>query len=591
MEYKLLTPKISVPNSASVLEKIFSARGITPSEIYHYLNTTDEDIYSSKLIDRIDEGCKMLASHIAQNHKIFIQVDSDCDGYTSAAALINYLNCLFPYFAQNNIDYRIHTGKQHGLLDEVVEDIINNDYHLVIAPDSSSNNFEQHKKLKENGIDVLVIDHHEAEKISENACIINNQLCDYPNKTLSGVGMVYKFCCHFDSIMHTYYADDILDLVAIGLIADMMDIRNFETKRLIELGLGHIRNPFLKEMIKAQNYSIERAGGLCPFAISFYISPQVNGTIRMGNQEEKKLLFESMLDFKGYAQIPSTKRGCKGQTETVAEQACRNCTNIKRNQAKAIEDSLEVVENIIASKNLEANKIIAVKLDKVSNRNLTGLIANQLMAKYQHPFMLLTKVVDENGNVSWEGSGRGFESADFNDLRAFVQKSGFATFAEGHANAFGVGFADEDFEDFIFYSNTALRKINFTPCTKVDFIWQANNVKTNDVVEIANLKTIWGQELSEPVVAVEHIYINRENTTLLGRTGKCPTLKIRLPSGVDLIKFKVDEEEYESLFCDNSSKQKVIHIVGVCKTNEWNGSITPQIEIKDYEIMGERFNF
>ena len=121
------------------------------------------------------EGAKMLISHIGQNDKIFIQVDADCDGYTSAAILINYLNCLFPHFVQTNITYRVHDGKQHGLL----IDTIPNDVKLVIAPDSSSSDFEIHEELYKKGIDVLVLDHHEAEKISEYACVINNQLCDY----------------------------------------------------------------------------------------------------------------------------------------------------------------------------------------------------------------------------------------------------------------------------------------------------------------------------------------------------------------------------------------------------------------------------
>lgn len=61
-----------------------------------------------------------------------------------------------------------------------------------------SNDYEIHQYLSSQGTDVLVIDHHEAEKISEYACVINNQLCDYPTKSLSGVAMVWKFCCHID---------------------------------------------------------------------------------------------------------------------------------------------------------------------------------------------------------------------------------------------------------------------------------------------------------------------------------------------------------------------------------------------------------
>ena len=77
-----------------------------------------------------------------------------CDGYTSAATLLNYLNCLFPSFVQNNISYRIHTGKQHGIILDTVPDSIK----LVIVPDASSNDFEEHRLLYERGVDVLVLD-------------------------------------------------------------------------------------------------------------------------------------------------------------------------------------------------------------------------------------------------------------------------------------------------------------------------------------------------------------------------------------------------------------------------------------------------
>ena len=327
------------------------------------------------------EGAKLLASHIANNNLIMLQIDSDCDGDTSAAALLNYLYCLFPTYVQNQIIYRFHTGKEHGIIEETVPEGVK----LVIAPDSSSNDYEVHKKLKERGIDVLVIDHHEAEKVSENAVIINNQLCNYPTKSLSGVGMVYKFCQYFDSIMNTDYADYILDLVALGMIADMMDMRDFETRHLITRGLEDIHNPFFAGMIEKNAYSL--GSDLTPMGVAFYVAPYVNATIRMGSLEEKKIMFESMLDFKAYKEIPSTKRGCKGQMEKLVEQAVRNCTNIKNRQTKARDAGVEIIENLIKTNNLLDNKILMVRIPKTAHieKNLTGLIANQLMAKYQRP--------------------------------------------------------------------------------------------------------------------------------------------------------------------------------------------------------------
>ena len=139
------------------------------------------------------------------------------------------------------------------------------------------------------------------------------------------------------------------------------------------------------------------------------------------------MLFESMLDYRGYELVPSTKRGCKGQQETRVEQACRNCTNIKNRQTKARDAALETIERIIKEKNLLENKILVIKLDTfATDRNLTGLIANQLMAKYQRPVLLLNKTED-----GWEGSGRGYDKSKFDNLREFLKESNLVMYAEG----------------------------------------------------------------------------------------------------------------------------------------------------------------
>ena len=575
MEYQLIAPRIPLGRLLTAVEQVLANRGIAPENVEHYLNTTDEDILSPMLIMNIEEGVKVLIKHIAQGDKVLIQIDSDCDGYTSAAALINYLNRLFPGFVQTNVYYRIHTGKQHGILLETIPD----DVKLVIAPDSSSNDYEVHQQLKSRGIDVLVIDHHEADKISENAVIINNQLCDYPTKSLSGVGMVYKFCSYMDELLNVDYADDYLDLVALGMVADMMDLRDFETRHLITRGLENIRNPYFKGMVDKQAYSLK--DGISPIGVAFYIAPYVNATIRMGTQEEKLMLFESMLDYRGYELVPSTKRGCKGQTETRVEQACRNCTNIKNRQTKARDAALENIERIIKEKNLLENKILAIKLDTfAADRNLTGLIANQLMAKYQRPVLLLNKTAD-----GWEGSGRGYDKSKFDNLREFLKESGMIMYAEGHANALGVGITDEEFKAFIEYSNRELAEFDFTPCYKVDFIFSGSDFRGMDIVEIAELKSLWGQGVDEPLVAIEHINVYAGNVVLMS-PDKSPTLKITLPNGTSLIKFKSSQKEYEKLRSETGCI--TINVVGKCERNVWNGTVTPQIIIEDYEIVGEQ---
>lgn len=532
----------------------------------------------------------MLATAINGNKIILIWIDSDTDGYTSAASLVNYLHNLFPAFTENNIIFKFHKGKEHGIIADEIPDNVG----LVIAPDSSSNDYEEHKKLKERGIDVLVIDHHEAEMVSPHACVINNQLCDYPTKSLSGVGMVYKFCQFIDDIMDVDYANELLDLVALGMIADMMDLRDFETKQLITMGLKDIRNPFFVNMVDRNAYSLQ--GDITPIGIAFYIAPYVNATIRMGSQEEKRLLFESMLTHKAYIQIPSTKRGCKGQMESLVEQATRNCINIKNRQTKARDNTLETVERLIAENNLLENKIliICVPSNIYIEKNLTGLIANQLMAKYQRPVLLLNETIQkediyDGSNLNllftveekcWEGSARGYDKSSLTDFRQFCQHSGIVMYAEGHANAFGFGIKDKALKEFIDYCNIYLAYTTFEPCYHVDFIFSADNFNGNDIIEIADLKSLWGQGIEEPFIALTNIKVSKNNIQLMS-PDKNPTLKITLPNKTSLIKFKSSQEEYEKLSTEGLI---TLDVVGRCEKNVWNGNISPQIIIEDYDI-------
>lgn len=579
MEYRLRAPEFPI---YTPVEQVLVNRGIPYDQINHYLNTTDNDILDPRLIPHLDEGAKMLIKHISQNDKVLIQVDSDCDGYTSAALLMNYLYCLFPSFVNNNISYRVHMGKQHG----IIPDTIPEDVKLVIAPDSSSNDYEAHEYLNLSGVDVLVIDHHEADHISEYACIINNQLCDYPTKSLSGVAMVWKFCCYIDMLLKTDHAQKFLDLVALGLVADMMDVRDFETRRLIDKGLQQIRNPYFRGAIDKDQFHFTNE--ITPIGVAFYIAPLINATTRVGTQEEKLMLFESMLDFRGYELVPSTKRGCKGQAETRVEQACRNCTNIKSRQTKIRDNSLEKIEQIIVNQNLLSNKILIVQLDDlITDRNLTGLIANQLMSEYQRPVLILNKIENEDGTITWEGSGRGYDKSRLKDFRGFLENNKYVMYAEGHANAFGIGIKDEDINAFIASTNSALDGFDFTPIYNVDFIYKSDELTPDEVIDIAGMKSLWGQGVEEAEIAVEGIKVHKDNIRILS-PDKNPTLKIMLPNGINFMKFRSSEEEYDKLYSELG--YVTINIVGECERNIWNNKISPQVMIKDYEIV-DRANY
>ena len=569
MRYKL----IGEPSKElSIIQNILKNRGISPQEAYHFLHTTDEDIVENTRLSNMEAGMRLLIKHINNNDKILIQIDSDVDGYTSAAILINFLYNFFPAFVRNNISYRVHEGKQHG----IIYDSVGEDIKLVICPDSSSSDYDIHEQLHNRGIDVLVLDHHKAVKESEFACTINNQLCDYPTKSLCGAAIVYKFCNYFDSVANTAFSDLYLDLVALGLIADMSSLSDFETLHLIRRGLADIRNPFFKTMVDKDQFHFGK--GVTPFGVAFYVAPFINAVVRMGTTEQKLLLFESLLSFKAFEKIPSTKRGCKGQEEMRVEQACRNCTNIKNKQTDAKDACLNIIEEKISSQNLLNNKILMILLTKEDNVSsaIRGLVANDLMSRYQMPTMILS--LSEETQM-WEGSCRGYGLDSFRD---FLLSTGLAEYCEGHDNALGCGILDSNISQFITLTNELLKDYDFSPCYKVDFILNADDFDKSIIFDICEHESTWGQGVEEPMLTIENIKVSKDNLMLMSRDSK-PTLKITLNNGVSLIKFKSSETEYEQLYSDLGCV--IINIVGKCAINEWRGFVTPQIIIEDYEIV------
>lgn len=508
-----------------------------------------------------------------------VMVDSDCDGYTSAALLLNYIYARFPS-AINKFVYSFHSTKVHGIDLSAIPDYCT----LIIAPDSSSNEYEKHELLDTHGFDVLVLDHHQSDRISEYACVVNNQLCNYPTKSLSGVGIVYKLCQYIDSLFGNNIVDNFLDIVALGLIGDMMDMRDFETHYLTKKGLSNIRNPFFKGMVQKNSYSIGET--LSPIKIAFYVVPLVNAITRVGTMTEKKILFDSMLEWKANTLIESTKRGHKaGEQETVLEQALRVCTNVKNRQTKNQDNAVEMIKEQIQKENLLEHKVLVVKItDPSFDKGITGLIANKLMAEYQRPVALVIKGKHE-GEEAWSGSARGHDKSELKDFRQFVKDSGLVYLAEGHQSAFGIGIYDKDINDFIAYCDRTLKDIDFSITYKVDYIYSQQSIKEKDIIEISSMKELWGQHVEESLIAIENIAITKDMITLMSRD-KNPTLKIILPNGINLIKFKSSEEELDNL----SSESGCVHmsLIGKPEVNKYFDKITPQIIITDYEIINRQ---
>lgn len=578
MDYKLISKR---EPGIGLLEQILLNRGIPKEQITHYLNADEADVLDPLLLDNMREGAQLLAKHIANNTKALIVVDSDCDGYCSSAIFLNYFNRLFPAWVQNQIDFYIHDGKQHGLVDVLDSyDWLAKDIKLVICPDSASNDYEQHRRLKDCGVDVLILDHHEAEYVSPDAITINNQLCDYPTKSLCGGAIVYKFICYFDSLLQTHESLEFRDLVALSLIGDMMSQKDIETHYLTTDGLKRINNPFFIEMMNRQNHQFE--GGITPIGIAFYVVPFINAMTRSGTMEEKELLFTAMLEWRANEMIPSTKRGCKGQLESRVEQAGRTCVNVKSRQKRTQDACLSNIEEKISAYNLLNHKILMVLVDpETVDKNLAGLIANQLAAKYAHPTLILRRCDHEDGSITWEGSGRNPGRSRLDSLREFLLSTKLVEYAQGHANAFGVGICDEFINEFVIQTDEMLKDFDFSPCYSVDLELDYQDLKDLDIFNIASYNDMWGQELDEPLIAIKNVPLKEETISFLGTNQK--TMRIVLDGKkTTLIKFNASDE-LKSLANPNGGILYAT-IVGKCNLNHYMGNVTPQIFIEDMEI-------
>ena len=550
-----------------------------------YFSPKKDNLEDFALLDNIMAGAECLEKHIKNKSRIYLVVDSDIDGFTSSAILYNYL---MENFEDINIEYHIPDGKEHGL--DTIMPLLEHEqkYDLIILPDSSSNDYECHKKLNEMGYEILILDHHEAEKYSENAIVINNQLSkNYPNKSLSGVGVVYKFLQLLDERNGFNSADSFLDMVAVGECGDMMDLNTLENRFISDYGFSHLKNEGLRQLIKLQGYSIFGVkleeitdsfldnASITPINAAFYIAPLVNALIRVGSSKEKELLFQSFI--KGKDIVPSTKRGHKGETETIAEQSARNCYNARNRQNKEKEKALELLDIQISNDCLDDNKILILNADDIDVSNtLTGLCAMGVAAKYKKPVLLGR--INKEGYL--KGSMRGRGESELKDFRSFLLSSGYMDYVEGHNNAAGFAIKESDVSKLYDYANKELANINFNEgFYEADFIVNGNCSYLNEMIfDLWKGKNIYGQNCPEPIIITQNLTIRPDNIKIIGAYKD--TVKITF-NNTTFMKFKA-KELIEQL--QNYPGGFIATIVGRPSVNSWNGIETPQILIEDIEI-------
>lgn len=495
--------------------------------------------------------------------------------------------------------FTIHEGKQHGLSDKV-DWLEEQDFNLIICPDSASFDKDEMERLAKRDMKVLALDHHlpildddGSIHILQNphAVIINNQLSpNYPNKSLCGAGVVYKFCEALDKTFDRDDAKNYIDLVALGEIADVMFQGTSETRYLIMEGLKNIKNDGFKALLEAQSFSLKDKAqwpfyGLTPIDVAFYIGPLINSITRVGTKKEKESLFLAFID--PCRMVQSTKRGAKlGDLESVCQQNARQASNARNRQNKIKDRAIDILEMRAQKEGLLDNNviIIPIELEDEIPQELTGLIAMAFVSKYGKP-CLIGRV---NNKGMLQGSIRNngnFEAIP--ELKPYLEDTGLFSYVQGHSNSAGFGIQESNIESFLSLVNSQFSIQDFRNCYLVDYVLEAKDEQLPSLfLSLAKRPECFGNGVDEIKVVVKNVQIH--SPFFMGQSKDSTKISY---NGIDYVRFK-DENFVEAVKMFNGGEMMVM---GRLNLNTFAGKTSVQLFIDDYEFVknktDHRFDF
>ncbi|MEL3959468.1 DHH family phosphoesterase [Caldifermentibacillus hisashii] len=539
---------------------IFANRGIDDYKMF--LNPKESVVNHFSLLKNINKAVQCLLKHINLNSDILIITDPDVDGYCSASIIYQYIQLIN---TKASVKWIIRNDKKHGAEGIDIPESVN----LLILPDSGSNDFEIHKRLFDRGIDVIVLDHHEAEMESEHAIVVNPQIDNYPNKTLSGAGIVIKFCEALDEHLGVEYSTYFHDLVALGIIADSMVLSDLETRYYVKNGLSEINNDFLNALLEKQKFSTK--GIVNIKNISYYIAPLINSVIRIGDLQEKKDMFKSFIGTKEL--IRYKPRGSSEISVLLFDDMARRCVNARGKQNRIRDKIVQCIDDHINKNNLIKNKIIFVYNIEIEEENVTGLVANIIADKYKRPTIILNKI-DKDG--VWKGSARGYDKGEIVNFKDIVIKSNLFEMAAGHQEAFGVKIHKDNVSKVNKVFNKLLVDYDISNSYNVDFEIKANAFKDDLIYIISELNDEWGKGFEEPYILVKDIPIKLSNIELKGQKENVILIKY---NNITYIMFKTDRDTFDKINNSNT-----ISIVGRANLNIYNEVKNPQIIIDSFYL-------
>ena len=294
----------------ALLDRLYRSRHIKNSQ---ELDRTLQSMLNPNQLHGIQQAVDLLVDAYQQQQKIVIVGDFDADGATSTALSVLALRMLGFTDVEYLVPNRFEQG--YGLSVPVAEMAMEKGVQLLMTVDNGVSSFEGVAYLKEQGVKVLITDHHLPPEILPNADAIVNpnlQQCDFPSKCLAGVGVAFYLMLALRAKFRElgiFTAEtqpnftELLDLVALGTIADVVPLDQ-NNRILAHQGLMRIRakrcRPGIIALAEVANREVEK---LCSADLGFAIAPRLNAAGRLDNMSVgvELLLTESMQEARAQA--------------------------------------------------------------------------------------------------------------------------------------------------------------------------------------------------------------------------------------------------------------------------------------------------
>jgi single-stranded-DNA-specific exonuclease len=552
-------------NLHPVIKQIYANRHVFSAD---ELDNSVATLHDFKLFKDIDKASDLLIEALKAQSHILIVGDFDADGATSTATLMQGLSM----FGFKHLDYLIpdRFSLGYGLSPALAEQIVQIKPDLVITVDNGISCITGIDILKAVGIKVLVTDHHlQGEQLPNADAIVNpnRHECDFPSKSIAGVGVAFYLLIALRSAMRDlgYFEQqsppnlaNLLDIVALGTVADVVAL-DANNRTLVHQGLARIRSgktrPGITALIEVANRNAAR---LSASDFGFSLAPRLNAA---GRLDDMSL---------GIACLLSTDIN---QARSIASEldslnfARREIEQGMQAQAQAVLDRLAFNDDNIPD-------AICLFQDDW-HQGVIGILAGRLKEKYHRPTVIFAG--GENGEI--KGSCRSIEGLHMRDLLEglntadphLINKFG------GHAMAAGLSINEQHFNDFkkafdaavsAQLSEESKRCIVFTDGEL------PNDCFTMEFAQLLKQSGPWGQQFPEPVF--EHTFEIIQQR-IVGEKHLKLVLKHQSGRLVDAIAFGIDVKEWPD------TEAKFVKLAYQLDINEFRGKFTLQLIVRELE--------